>query len=241
VILPVALFAALGLVGLAAISAIPGHSLLNDPDVAWLSVVAVISGMALYAATISIMSVALIRSQRFKLLELHQTMRDIQAMSWREFEDLVAGVYQAKGYSVEPRGGESPDGGIDLIVRKNDLTWIVQCKHYRSQWIEERPLRELLGLVTAKGAAGGVFVARGVFDDKALAFAKENETLELIGREQLREIVATAVRTRRPKAKGPSCGSPMREKIGRFGPFMGCSNYPACHGWRPVPSDAGAS
>jgi ssDNA-binding Zn-finger/Zn-ribbon topoisomerase 1 len=30
----------------------------------------------------------------------------------------------------------------------------------------------------------------------------------------------------------------MREKTGRFGRFLGCSNYPACHGWRPPPASA---
>jgi restriction system protein len=159
-------------------------------------------------------------------------------MSWREFEDLVAGVYQTQGYAVEPRGGDTPDGGIDLIARKNNRTWIIQCKHYRSQWIEERPLRELLGVVTAKGAAGGVFVACGVFDEKALAFAKENEKLELIGGEKLRDLITSAVRSKEPEAKCPNCGSPMRQKTGRFGPFLGCSNYPACHGWRSLPASA---
>jgi restriction system protein len=236
--LPFAVFLVIGLAGLVAISAIGGRSLLNDGEIAGLTVAAVIAGVGLYLTAIAVTAVVLITSQRFKLLELHQTMRDIQAMSWREFEDLVAGVYQARGYSVEPRGGDSPDGGIDLIVRKNNLSWIVQCKHYRSQWVEERPLRELLGVVTAKGAEGGIVVACGVFDEKALAFAKGNEKLELIGGEQLRDLIASAVRSKEPGAKCPSCGSPMREKTGRFGPFLGCSNYPACHGWLPLPSSS---
>ncbi len=238
--LPMAIFLVVGLLGLVAISAFGGRSPFNDREIEWLSIAALIGGIGLYLTTIEVMAVGLIRSQRFKLLELHQTMRDIQAMSWREFEDLVAGVYQAKGYSVEPRGGDSLDGGIDLIVRKNNLTWIVQCKHYRSQWIEERPLRELLGVVAAKGAAGGIFVACGVFDEKALGFAKGNGRLELIGGEQLRDLISSAVQSKEPEAKCPSCGSPMREKTGRFGPFLGCSNYPACHGWLPAPSAAAA-
>ena len=53
-------------------------------------------------------------------------MRDIRTTTWREFEDLVAAVYQANGYDVEARGGDMPDGGIDLIVRKDDKRWIVQ-------------------------------------------------------------------------------------------------------------------
>ena len=63
-------------------------------------------------------------------------------------------MYQSKGYDVEPRGGLRPDGGIDLIVRKGHLHWIVQCKHYRDDSVGVRALRELLGVVTAAGAAG---------------------------------------------------------------------------------------
>src|SRR5712692_10687032 len=197
--LPIAAFLVIGLLGILLISAIGGQSLLNDRGILWLVAAGLIAAFGLYISAIEGMAVAFIRSHRFRLLELHQTMRDIQAMSWREFDDLVAAIYQVQGYAVEPRGGDSPDGGIDLIVRKNNLTWIVQCKHYRRKWIEERPLRELLGVVTAKGVAGGIFVACGVFDEKALAFAKGNENLELIGGEQLRDLIAGAVRTRQPE------------------------------------------
>jgi restriction system protein len=236
--LPFAAFLVVGLLGIVFISAIWGRPLLQDGAIFWLIIVGFIAALGMYLTAIEVMAVAFLRSHRFRLLELHQTMRDIQAMSWREFEDLVAAIYHAKGYAVEPRGGDGPDGGIDLLVRKDSRTFIVQCKHYRNQWIEERPLRELLGVVTAKGAAGGVFVACGVFDEKALAFAKGNEKLELIGGEQLRELIASTVRSKEPEAHCPSCGSPMREKTGRFGRFLGCSNYPACHGWRPPPASA---
>jgi len=231
--LPIAAYLVIALLEIALISAIWSRSLQKDSSILWLIVAGLIAALGMYLTTIEVTAVAFLRSRRFRLIELHQTMRDIQAMSWREFEDLVAAVYQGMGYAIEPRGGDGPDGGIDLTVRKNNQTWIVQCKHYKSQWIEERPLRELLGVVTAKGAAGGVFVACGVFDEKALAFAKGTEKLELIGGEQLRDLIASAVRAKEPKSTCPSCGSAMREKTGRFGPFLGCSNYPACHGWLP--------
>lgn len=229
-----------GISGVVVVSDITQRSAI-DLYVEWIAIVWVLAGMALYVGTIEAMGAAFIRSRRFRLLELHQTMRDIQAMSWREFEDLVAATYQAKGYAIEPRGGDTPDGGIDLIVRKNNLRWIVQCKHYRSQWIDERPLRELLGVVTAKRATGGVFVTCGVFDERALAFAKGTENLELIGGDQLRLLIGEAVQSKSADVRCPKCGSEMRERTGRYGPFFGCSNYPACHGWLPMPSDATAS
>jgi restriction system protein len=236
VILPVAIFVGFGLLGIVAVSAIARRSPLGDIYVTWLIALLVLAALALYLAAVYSWTALLLRTRRFRLLELHQTMRDIQAMSWREFEDLVAANYAARGYAVEPLGGEGPDGGVDLIVRKDNLMWLVQCKHYRDQWVGERPLRELLGVVTARGAAGGVLVACGVFDEHALAFAKGNTKLELIGGEQLRELVADTVRSKDSGTACPSCGSPMREKTGRFGPFLGCTNFPACHGWLPIRS-----
>jgi HJR/Mrr/RecB family endonuclease len=234
--LPIAVFLLIWLLGFAAISTISGRFPFVDPYVNWVITAGTIAGAALYVTTVYAMAAVFIRSRRFRLLELHQTMRDIQAMSWREFEDLVAAVYLAQGYDVELRGDDRPDGGVDVVVKKGNLTWFVQCKHYRDQWVGERPIRELLGVVSAKGAAGGVLVACGVFDERALAFAKGNEKLELIGGEHLRDLIASAVRSRTPGTKCPKCGSPMRGKSGRFGAFLGCSNFPACHGWLPIRS-----
>jgi restriction system protein len=230
--LPVAVFLGIGLIGIAAISVIAHRS--PDRYVSWLFAWLALAAMVLYLASFYSVAVIFLRTRRFKLLELHQTMRDIQAMSWREFEDLVAANYQAKRYSVEPLGGDGPDGGVDLVVRKDNRMSLVQCKHWRDQWVGERPLRELLGVVTARGADGGVMVACGVFDDKALAFAKATDKLELIGGEQLRELVARAVQNKGTDTTCPKCGSPMRETTGRYGAFLGCSNFPACHGWLPI-------
>jgi restriction system protein len=233
---PVAVFVGFGLVGLVSISAVAHRS--PDSYVIWAVAWVAVAAMTLYVVGFYSAAATFLRSRRFKLLELHQTMRDIQAMSWREFEDLVAATYMARGYAVEPLGGDGPDGGVDLIARKGNLTWLVQCKHYRDQWVGERPLRELLGVVTAREATGGVLVACGVFDEKALAFAKGNARLELIGGEELRDLVADAVRTKNSGTLCPICGSPTREKTGRFGPFLGCSNFPSCRGWLPISSEA---
>jgi restriction system protein len=233
---PIAAFLGIGLIGLILISALARHS--PDSYTIWVIAWLTIAGAALYVAASYSVAATFLRSRRFKLLELHQTMRDIQAMSWREFEDLVAANYVARGYTVEPLGGDGPDGGVDLIARKDNQTWLVQCKHYRDQWVGERPLRELLGVVTARAATGGVVVACGVFDEKALAFAKGSTQLELIGGEQLRDLVANSHRSKASRTSCPSCGSAMREKTGRFGSFLGCTNFPACHGWVAIPSAA---
>jgi hypothetical protein len=37
----------------------------------------------------------------------------------------------------------------------------------------------------------------------------------------------------------PRCGSPMRERSGKRGPFWGCSTYPDCRGTRPLADEQG--
>jgi hypothetical protein len=206
---------------------------------AWLLFLGTIAAIGVYVMTIFALGAVLVRTRRFKLLQLHQTMRDIQAMSWREFEDLVYAYFDANGYRAEHVGRDTADGGVDVVVTKAGRTWLVQCKHYRSQWIGEKPLRELLGVVTSRRAAGGIFVACGVFDARALAFAKANPVLQLIGGKQLRDLVEETVRRRKPESPAlcPDCGGPMRTAEGRYGPFLGCANFPACKGWRQLPAD----
>ncbi len=47
-----------------------------------------------------------------------------------------------------------------------------------------------------------------------------------------------AVEVREDLAPCEKCGSPMTVKQGRFGPFLACTNYPACRHTRPLPSEA---
>jgi restriction system protein len=179
-----------------AISLLAGRSPIGDVFAEWIIVGVSASALALYVVWFYAVAAVFIRTGRFKLLELHQSMRDIRAMSWRQFEELVAASYQARGYEIEQRGGYEPDGGVDLIVRKSGRAWLVQCKHYRNDWIGEPPLRDLLGAVTARRADGGILVGCGGFDKRAQAFAKMSGKLELVDGEQLRELIAQSVAAR---------------------------------------------
>ena len=175
-----------------------------------------------------------------RLLNLHQTMREIRAMSWTEFEQLVAANYQAQGYSVEHVGRSAPDGGRDLILKRDGTSLLVQCKHYRSSWVYERPLREFLGVIDDARADGGLFVCCGVFDERAIAYAKNNPRLRLIAGEELREMIARSVERRlagRTYAC-PSCGAPMQPKNGRRGLFLSCTLFPTCRGSMDWPAVA---
>jgi len=178
------------------------------------------------------------RSRYNRLLTLHQTMRDIREMSWVEFEHLVAANYLSQGYEVDHVGKASPDGGVDLEMRKDGETVLVQCKHYRNSWVHLLPLRQFLGTLEHFKADRGIFVTCGVFDETAEEFAKQNPRIQLVAGEQLQEMIHRSVEQRLAGRTYicEECHAPMKPKMGKRGLFLSCSNYPACKGSRDWPS-----
>lgn len=51
----------------------------------------------------------------------------------RKYEAYIAKVFRLKGYQVDERGKRlgRKDGGVDLVVTKNNETILVQCKNYK--------------------------------------------------------------------------------------------------------------
>jgi len=201
-------------------------------EVTWVLLAAEGALVLTYLLALIAMGALFTRSRFNRLLALHQTMRDIRAMSWVEFEELVAANYAAQGYEVDHFGKAGPDGGVDLRLRKGHDTVLVQCKHYRNSWVHEVPLREFLGLVESFGASKGIFVSCGVFDEAAEHFAKHNPRIDLVAGEQLEAMIQRAVQRKLHgrKFSCPMCGATMVPKTGRRGPFLSCTNYPACKG-----------
>ena len=60
-------------------------------------------------------------------LERQAGIDSIRALSWRDFELLLAEAFRRRGYSVLDTGGGA-DGGIDLILSKNGQETVVQAK-----------------------------------------------------------------------------------------------------------------
>jgi len=178
------------------------------------------------------------RSRYNRLLTLHQTMRDIREMSWVEFEQLVAANYLSQGYEVDHVGKAGPDGGVDLEMRKDGETVLVQCKHYRNSWVHVLPLRQFLGTLEHFKAERGIFVTCGVFDETAEEFTKQNPRIQMVAGEQLQEMIQRSVEQRLAGRIYicEDCHAPMKPKMGKRGLFLSCSNYPACKGSRDWPS-----
>ena len=92
-------------------------------------------------------------------------------MSWREFEMLVGEAFRLQGYRATEQGGAGPDGGIDLVLGRGTETFLVQCKQWKAFKVSVTVVRELYGVMAAKGAAGGFVITSGRFTEDAAEFA----------------------------------------------------------------------
>jgi restriction system protein len=184
--------------------------------------------------------------RRRRQAELHRQVADmpnrdaLERMSWSEFEGLTAEVFRRKGYAVAERGGNGPDGGVDLVLHMGKDKYLVQCKQWKTMKVGVATVRELYGVMTAQSAVGGFVVASGAFTDDARRFA-EGRSIKLVPTESMLHMVkeTSSNRATEPKKTAepscPKCGSGMVLRTAKRGEltgssFWGCSRYPACRG-----------
>jgi len=217
---------------------------------AWSSIAWAVLGICWLGALLSFIGSA----KRKHLLETQTGLDSLRAMSWREFEMLVGEAFRRQGYAIQETGLGGADGGIDLILRKDGKTTLVQCKQWKTQRVDVKVVREMFGLMTHHAAAAVKIVAVGEYTADALRFA-QGKPIELIHGAALLAMVrevqtptpakaATAtskpVVTITPDPKPspnpvcPKCDGDMVQRSNRQTKdhFWGCAKYPACRGTR---------
>ena len=192
---------------------------------------------------------------RLKRRALHEQVaaspdrRALNDMSWQQFEALVGEAFRRKGYAVAETGGSGADGGIDLVLKKEGETFLVQCKQWKAYKVSVTTVRELYGVMAAEGATGGFVVTSGVFTDEARAFAV-GCNIELMDGKALLALIrgvsipakaaaASPAATPASSPACPVCRSAMVRRTAKRGAnsgnaFWGCSQYPGCKGTRPA-------
>ena len=91
---------------------------------------------------------------------------------------------------ARPAGDGGPDGGVDLFLRKDGNTILVQCKQWKAWKVGVRVVRELLGVMTARKAEGGIIATSGVFTQDARRFAA-GKPIDLVDGPQLAALIRT--------------------------------------------------
>ena len=178
-------------------------------------------------------------------------------MTWRQFEKLVGEGFRLQGYRVVENDTAGPDGGVDLVLRKDGEKVFVQCKQWRSIKVGVSVVRELLGSMTALNAARGIVVTSGRFTPEAQAFARgrnlqlmDGPALHALLR-QARGSAAVPLATQAPPKfeepafpgmpvgapSCPLCSGVMVRRVAKTGPnagneFWGCDGFPKCRGVR---------
>jgi len=184
------------------------------------------------------------KSQR---LDRQTSIESIRVLPWKQFEDLLGEAYRRQGYSVVENSSLGADGGVDLTIRREGATYLVQCKQWRTYKVGVKVIREMFGLMTAHNAAGAIIVTSGTFTQEARAFAA-GKPIELVDGDRLVQIIS-AVQARpmatvpRPATTAPQppattrscprCGGELvlrqaKRGANAGGRFWGCSSYPRC-------------
>jgi restriction system protein len=185
----------------------------------------------------------------------------LDGMSWREFEMLMGEGFRLQGYQVVETGGGGADGGVDLVLTKPSTNggekFLVQCKQWRAFKVGVDVVRELYGVMAAKGATGGCVVTSGRLTDDAISFASGRNVTLIDGPKLhgfLRQAKAGVDRAPAQAAAAPAgqpsaapmqaSSCPVRSKsmvrqaakqaANADGEFCGCTGYPACRGPRPI-------
>ncbi|WP_416310714.1 restriction endonuclease [Pseudomonas sp. W03] len=176
----------------------------------------------------------------------------IEGISWREFEQLVGETFRRKGFTVIEKGGNGPDGGVDLVLHLGTDKYLVQCKQWKAIKVGVTVIREFFGVIAAEGAAGGFIVTSGGYTAEARGFA-EGRNIQLVDGVLLKRWISLrseALHIDKGDEKAriniqssapycPLCNEPMvvrrarrGENIG--GEFWGCQKFPVCRGIRKM-------
>jgi restriction system protein len=84
---------------------------------------------------------------RYKRRALHEQVAGspdrgaLNDMSWQQFEALVGEAFRRQGYAVTETGGGGADGGIDLSLKKEGETFLVQCKQWKAYKVSVTTVR----------------------------------------------------------------------------------------------------
>lgn len=186
-----------------------------------------------------------------------KTNDPLHDINWKDFEMLVGEVFRMRGFTVVENDSGGADGGIDLMLKKNGEVFLVQCKQWRAYKVSVNIVRELLGVMVIKGAAGGFVVTSGIFTAEAQSFTK-GQSIELIDGSMLTAMIEKAHgmssnkvdRTKKNVPEStpstasaepicPQCGNSMVKRVARKGSnsgknFWGCVEFPRCRGVRAI-------
>lgn len=162
------------------------------------SIVIVIPGFVFLSLCAGAISELLIRrSKSYKRVKLYREAlerysKKIEAywvsLKGAELEYQIGELYKKLGYQIE-HTSRTGDRGIDLILKKDNVTTIVQCKGYKKP-VGPAIVRELFGTLSSSSADNAILVSPSGFTKGAIRTAISND-IKLVSSIDLVSIVDT--------------------------------------------------
>lgn len=113
-------------------------------------------------------------------------LKDIHSLTPIQYEKVIKALFEKMGY-VASETKRTGDEGIDLFLKKDDKTEVVQCKNWKNS-VSVPTVREFYGSMLDKGVTKGYIVTPSVFTMPAIKFASD-KGIHLIDGDELVEWV----------------------------------------------------
>lgn len=117
---------------------------------------------------------------------LNSNIESIDTMSGKEFEQFCKLLFEKQGYVVETTKA-SGDYGVDLILLKDDIKTVGQCKRYNNK-ISLSAVQEIVAGKNYYNSRNGFIITNNFFTQPAINLAQAN-SIKLIDRKKLVELI----------------------------------------------------
>jgi len=187
-------------------------------------IIAIIVGLGTF-----ILWVLHMKKKRSQFFQSKDTLESLRRLTPNQFEEYIAELFNRLGFRTE-KVGSSYDGGIDVIAEKDGTMHYIQCKRFITRQVDVGAMRDFYGaLMDKQSQAKGYFITTNVFTLEAEKFT-EGKPIELIDGDKLMRYVKEAgINVPESHVETcPRCGGILQERHSKYGPFIGCSNYPKC-------------
>jgi restriction system protein len=175
----------------------------------------------------------------------------LEKLSPDQFELVIAEIFRRQGYTPELSAAMGADGSVDLTLRRDGETILVQCTHWKLERVTEAELREFYSAMATSGAPRGIIVTMGAFTPGARTYA-QGKSLELMDGGAVTDSLAAVTKpnenifriagwiddfiaqARVFDPECPVCRGTMHVRHNRASgaPIWCCRSYPRCPGRR---------
>lgn len=120
--------------------------------------------------------------RRRKIKRISRSRMPVESMSWGEFEYFVADWLENRGYT-DVQLTEHYDLGVDIVARKDGVTWGVQVKHYNGL-VGINAVRQVVVALKKYRCDRAMVVTNSVFSRPAIEIAASQDCV-LVDRTKL--------------------------------------------------------